>query len=89
MKRFIITLVPVPGVDGIRALRAVLKTALRRHGLRAIDAREEMTPGRINDRHDVVGIPNHTQVFTELRHGNATRRAARTPPHHEQEDILS
>ena len=30
-----------PGVDGIRALRALLKVALRRFGLRAIEAREE------------------------------------------------
>jgi hypothetical protein len=29
-----------PGVDGVRALRAVLKFALRRFGLQAIDARE-------------------------------------------------
>jgi hypothetical protein len=67
-RRFIITLVPAPGVDGVRALRAVLKTALRRHGLRAIDAREE----------------THTKVFTELRRDVAARRAARTTPQHEQ-----
>jgi len=37
---FIVTLVAQPGVDGIRSLRAVLKSALRRFGLRAIDVRE-------------------------------------------------
>jgi hypothetical protein len=42
--RFVVTFTPVPGVDGIRALRAVLKTALRRHGLRAADVREESAP---------------------------------------------
>ena len=67
--RFIVTLTPEPGVDAIRALRAVLKTALRRHGLRAIDAREET---------------EHTHVFVELRHDIVARRAARTPPHHEK-----
>ena len=29
-----------PGVDGIKSFRALLKVALRRYGLRAIDARE-------------------------------------------------
>ena len=67
--RFTITFTPNPGVDAIRALRAVLKTALRRHGLRAIDARKET---------------EHTHVFDELRHDIVARRAARTPPHHEK-----
>lgn len=39
---FTIKFVPEPHVDGIRALRALLKAALRRFGLRAIDAREEI-----------------------------------------------
>jgi len=30
----------IPGIDPIRALRAVLKFALRRFGLRAVEARE-------------------------------------------------
>ena len=43
--RFTVTFVPVPGVDdGIKALRAVLKNALRRHGLRCTDIREESAP---------------------------------------------
>ena len=43
--RFVVTFVPVPGVtDSIKALRATLKNALRRHGLRAIDIREESAP---------------------------------------------
>ena len=33
-------LVALPGVDGIKSFRALLKTALRRFGLRAIDVRE-------------------------------------------------
>ena len=30
-----------PGTAGIRALRAILKILLRRHGFRCLDAREE------------------------------------------------
>jgi hypothetical protein len=37
---FSVTFAAQPGVDGIKALRAVLKLALRRFGLRAIDVRE-------------------------------------------------
>ena len=40
MHRFHVTFVAERGVDGIRSLRAVLKSALRRFGLRAIDVRE-------------------------------------------------
>jgi hypothetical protein len=37
---FTVTFVAQPGVDGIKSFRALLKVALRRFGLRAIDARE-------------------------------------------------
>jgi hypothetical protein len=37
---FIMTLRSEPGVDGIRMLRALLKLAWRRFGLRCIAARE-------------------------------------------------
>ena len=37
---FAIELVARPGVDGIRALRALLKIALRRFELRCVEARE-------------------------------------------------
>jgi len=37
---FSVTFVAEPGVDGIKAFRALLKSALRRFGLRAIDVRE-------------------------------------------------
>jgi hypothetical protein len=38
---FVVTLKPtIAGIDGIRALRAVLKFALRRFGLRCTSARE-------------------------------------------------
>jgi hypothetical protein len=35
------TLQPLPGVDGIRALRWVLKGLLRQHGMKCISVREE------------------------------------------------
>jgi hypothetical protein len=38
---FIITLKPEPGIAGDRALRAALKTLLRRHGLRCTAIRCE------------------------------------------------
>jgi hypothetical protein len=34
-----------PGVDGIRALRWLLKSMLRRHGLRCVDIRREPPGG--------------------------------------------
>jgi hypothetical protein len=37
---FTVTFVAMPGVDGIKSFRTLLKVALRRFGLRAVDARE-------------------------------------------------
>jgi hypothetical protein len=37
---FSVTFVAMPGVDGIKSFRALLKVALRRYGLRATDVRE-------------------------------------------------
>ena len=37
---FVVRLRAEQGIDGIRALRAVLKSLLRRHGLRCLSARE-------------------------------------------------
>jgi hypothetical protein len=37
---FTIRVRPQPGVDAIRALRALLKVALRRFGLKAIEVRQ-------------------------------------------------
>jgi hypothetical protein len=37
----VLTLQPLPGVDGIRALRWALKGLLRRHGMRCVDLHEE------------------------------------------------
>jgi hypothetical protein len=37
---FVVKLRPEPHVDGVRALRALLKTSLRRFGLRCVAAEE-------------------------------------------------
>jgi hypothetical protein len=39
--RFVVTFTPAPGVDAVRSLRLMLKSAKRRFGLIAIDAREK------------------------------------------------
>jgi hypothetical protein len=41
---FTVVLRAKPGSDGIRELRALLKRALRVHGLRAVDVREGPAP---------------------------------------------
>jgi hypothetical protein len=38
---FVLRLRPGPGIDAVRALRWLLKSALRQHGLKCIEAREE------------------------------------------------
>ena len=38
---FVLRLRALPGVDPTKALRFVLKSLLRRHGMQAIDVREE------------------------------------------------
>jgi hypothetical protein len=35
--RYVVTLEPLPNVDGIKSLRFVLKNALRRHGMKCVD----------------------------------------------------
>lgn len=42
---FTLELRPEPGVDGVLALRALLKTTLRRFGLRCISANESSSGG--------------------------------------------
>ena len=37
------TLEPLPGVDGIRSLRWVLKRLLRQYGMRCVNLREEQS----------------------------------------------
>jgi hypothetical protein len=38
---FVLVLRPLPGVDGIRALRAALKFLLRRFSLRVVEIKEQ------------------------------------------------
>jgi hypothetical protein len=40
---FVVRLAPAPGTDGVKVLRAVLKTLWRRHQIRCISAVEEGT----------------------------------------------
>lgn len=40
-----LTLVPLPGVNAIRALRWILKGALRQHGMRCVDIVEVKDAG--------------------------------------------
>lgn len=41
---FVIHFRPPPGVNGVRALKAILKIALRHYGLRALEVREINDP---------------------------------------------
>jgi hypothetical protein len=43
-ERFTVTFMPMRGVDGVRALRWLLKRARRQFGLVAVDVREESAP---------------------------------------------
>ena len=40
-ERYTVTFAPMSGVDGVRALRWLLKRARRQYGLIAVDVREE------------------------------------------------
>jgi hypothetical protein len=70
--RFVVTLTPAgPEVDGIKALRALLKSALRRFGLSCVDAYE--------DKSSPLPISNATSdEFRELRDEVITARATET-----------
>jgi hypothetical protein len=48
MPVFLARLRALPGVDGIRALRAALKVLLRRYGLQCVSVEEETTD--VNDK---------------------------------------
>jgi hypothetical protein len=54
---FVVTLRAKPGIDPIKALRATLKLALRRHGLKAIRVVEESAraPAHISGPKDRAG----------------------------------
>jgi hypothetical protein len=48
--RFVVTFTSAPGVDGVRGLKQLLKTARRRFGLIAVDAYEEQAaPTTVRD----------------------------------------
>jgi hypothetical protein len=66
--KFVVTLVPTPGTNGVHALRWALKTLLRRYGLRAMDVREEQdTP-----------VTNVADAFVKIHHDVRTRLRERS-----------
>jgi hypothetical protein len=66
--RYVITFSPGPRVDGIRALRHLLKSAGRRFGLIAVDAYE--------DKSSALALSNAAaDEFKELRDEIITARA--------------
>jgi hypothetical protein len=74
-----ITFEPARGVDGVRALRWVLKMAGRRFGLVAVDAYEDVSaPQEISNR--------AADEFQELRDEIVEERAARFLPHPDRGD---
>jgi len=77
--RYIITFEPARGVDGVRALRWVLKMAGRRFGLVAVYAYEDvLAPQEISNR--------AADEFQELRDEIVEERAARFLPHPDRGD---
>jgi hypothetical protein len=69
--------------DGIGALKATLKTALRRHNLRCLEAYEEQT-GRIIE--ELQAAPDRKAVEQVLQQYDDLIRKLREP---EREDLLS
>jgi hypothetical protein len=62
---FVVTLKPtVAGIDGIRALRATLKFALRRFGLKCVDAREILDQASPDDP---IPLPQELPAVTRRR----------------------
>jgi hypothetical protein len=71
-RAFVVHLRAEPGVDGIRALRALLKMALRRFGLRAVDVRE-CAPHAYNDDDERALAPTREDpmsAFSDRIRGN-------------------
>jgi hypothetical protein len=60
--RFVVTFVPAPGINGVRALRLLLKSARRRFGLIAVGAYED-APTNVADAFEQL----RRDVQTRLR----------------------
>jgi hypothetical protein len=60
---FVIRLRPAPGSDGIRALRLLLKVALRRFGMRAVEVKKEHRAGRPSAQLKEIGDMNTEQTL--------------------------
>jgi hypothetical protein len=60
---FVLTLRPLPGVDGARAIRALLKVALRQFGLQCIAIRRaETSMLEQSSQGDVADIDAHGSI---------------------------
>jgi hypothetical protein len=71
-QRFMLTLVPLPGTDPIRALRWILKITLRRHGMRCVDIHEEKSSS--------CAIDNVLFGYLDAQNRILTAQAADTEP---------
>jgi hypothetical protein len=70
---FSATFVATPGVDGLRSFRALLKVALRRFGLRAIDVRE--LSARNEDEHTrSSSLSTHSAQTREVKMSEFSKR---------------
>ena len=64
---FLLTLRPEPGTDSIRALRGLLKIALRRFGLRCIAVRELPIVAAPMNEHGTLDEANLTEGHDTVR----------------------
>jgi hypothetical protein len=46
--RFVLVLEPLRGTDPVKVLRWILKTVLRRHGMKCVDLHEEQPNSRVS-----------------------------------------
>ena len=54
---FLLKLQPLPNVDGIRAMRWVLKALLRKHGLRCVSIEQTTAPNNQESKPDGARRP--------------------------------
>jgi hypothetical protein len=71
-RAFVLHLISEPGVDGIRSLRALLKVALRRFGLRALGVRECAPHGHADERALAPTREDPMSAFSDRIRANKT-----------------
>src|SRR5262249_27149196 len=64
-RAFVLHLIPEPGVDAIKAFRSLLKTALRRYGLRAVHVQECALPAQEDERALAPTMEDSMSAFSE------------------------